>query len=109
MNYDNEIVRILLEVGERGLSVTKISRHVFNACNTLFAPIDYDDVHQYVAKYLLKNSKDQYSLFTRNKRGVYCLNLRSEQTCQLLFDFQDDNLQKDESKPDTGELSLSLF
>ena len=36
MQYDKEILRVLAEAGNEGLSVQKVSRHVFNACNSLF-------------------------------------------------------------------------
>lgn len=36
MNYDSEILFVLTEAGEKGLSVKKIARHVFNNCNGLF-------------------------------------------------------------------------
>ena len=108
MNYDREILRILTEVGDRGLSVAKISRHVHHACNSLFTPIDFEDVHKYVAQYLLRNSKNPDSIIEKTDRGVYHLNLRSQETQQLMLQFavhQDET----ESKNEPEDLSLSLF
>ena len=53
MQYDKEILRVLAEAGSEGLSVQKISRHVFNACNSLFNSLNQEDVHKYVQMYLV--------------------------------------------------------
>ena len=39
---------VLAEAGDDGLRVAKIAKHVLNACNSLFAPLGYDEVHAYV-------------------------------------------------------------
>ena len=70
MQYDKEILRVLAEAGDEGLSVQNISRHVFNACNSFFNPIDQDEVRRYVQSYLLKNSKTANALLAKNKKGV---------------------------------------
>ena len=44
MNYDREILRVLVEAGSEGLSVQKISRHVHYACNSFFNVIDFDEI-----------------------------------------------------------------
>ena len=106
-NYDREILKILKEVGEKGLSVTKISLHVHNACNTLFASVSYDEVHRYVAQFLLRNSKNPESIIEKTNRGIYRLNLRSQETQQLVLQFAEEPQLREEMK--TPDLSLSLF
>ena len=106
-NYDREILKILTEVGERGLSIAKLSLHVYNACNTLFASTGYEDVHRYVAQYLLRNSKSPDSIIEKAERGIYHLNLRSKETQQLMLQFVEELQPVAEEKPQ--DLSLSLF
>ena len=65
---------MLAEAGAEGLSVRKISRHVYNACNTLFHPITQEEVHKYVQSYLLKNSKADDPFIEKKRKGVYRLN-----------------------------------
>ena len=36
MEFDKEILRILMEAGTEGLSLQKVARHVFNAFNSFF-------------------------------------------------------------------------
>lgn len=91
MNYDDEIIRILLEAGVEGISIRKIARHVYNACNSLFEPEDYESVHGYVAKFLTKKSRDSKSAVIRAKiRGRYCLDMKRWKAQQaelaLMFD-----------------------
>ncbi|MBQ6681172.1 MAG: hypothetical protein IJM78_02970 [Prevotella sp.] len=108
MVYDKEILRILTEVGSRGLSVAKIARHVHHACNSLFVPIDYDDVHRYVAQFLLRNSKNPDSIIEKTDRGIYRMNLKSQETQQLMLQFaahDEDTVQETPAE----DLSLSLF
>ena len=55
--YNNEILKVLAEAGNDGLSVKKIARHVHNAHNTLFSNVSFDEVYAYVGQYLKRNSK----------------------------------------------------
>ena len=75
--YDTHIHRILAEVGNRGLNVRKITLHVYNSVNTLFEPVDKQDVHDYVLKYLSKHVKGNMPLLKRVSHGVYCFNPKS--------------------------------
>lgn len=108
MNYDREILRILVEVGDEGLSVQKISRHVFNACNSFFHPIRYTDVHHYVAQFLLRNSKSTGSMIEKAERGIYHLNMKNTKSQQLMLEFKD-TTSENALQPPSEDLSLSLF
>ena len=82
MNYDSEILFVLTEAGEKGLSVKKIARHVFNNCNGLFDVVPFEDVYHYVACYLKRNSKSNDSIIERTSiRGVYRLNQSNTLIC----------------------------
>ena len=108
MNYDHEILRVLVEAGSEGLSVQKIARHVHYACNSFFNVIDFDELHRYVAHFLLRNSKNPESLIEKTDRGVYHLNMKNTQTQQLMLEFRDTPLEEPTETP-TKDLSLGLF
>ena len=109
MNYDRIILHYLLEAGEKGIAVNKLSKHVFNASNSFFNTISYEEVHQYVAQFLAKNSKDTRSLIERTtQRGYYRLNMQSGESQQLMLNFAEDNEEAVEDKHYI-DLSLPLF
>ena len=109
--YDREILKVLLEAGSVGISVQKISRHVFNSCNSFFNPISFQDVHDYVLQYLQRNSKSDTSLITRtDQRGIYKLNLDNQEGRQLMLNFQEEKAAADSSQTaPVADQSLSLF
>ena len=105
MEYDRHILRILTEAGETGISVQKLALHVYNASNSLFEAASLEEVHRYVQQYLLRNSKSQESIIeSTGQRGYYRLNLRSQESQQLMLMFRDD-VDEGEEK----DLSLDLF
>ena len=73
MKYDRLIIEILMEAGSDGLTVRKVSRHVFNAVNGLFD----DAVHKLVRAFLLRHSKGASPALDRPKHGSYALNRRT--------------------------------
>ena len=86
----SDLIRVLSEASSEGLSVQKIARHVFNACNSLFYILDFEEVRAYVMQYLLRNSKNQNSIIERaERRGMYRLNYNSRETMQLMLQFND--------------------
>ena len=108
LDFDNKILQFLTEAGEDGLSVQKISRHVFNECNTFFETILFEDVHRYVQSFLLRNSKNPDSMIEKTgERGNYRLNPDNQESRQLMLLFRDDP-PEETSKPQE-DLSLSLF
>ena len=108
MTYDREIIKVLTEAGHDGLSLAKIVRHVYNASNTLFETVDFEDVYRYVFSWLQKNSKSSDSLVEKAERGIYRLNLNSNETSQLMLQFTDAVDETKDDKPQV-DLSLSLF
>lgn len=108
MDYDKEILRILTEAGMNGLTVAKVSRHVYNTFNSFFNAVSYDDVHRHVAQYLIRNSKNSESIVEKVGRGTYRLNMKSQETRQLMLQFTDEvEVTENSDKPE--DLSLSLF
>lgn len=107
-NYERHILRILTEAGTEGLSVAKIARHVYNASNTFFETVDFEEVHRFVSSYLLRNSKSADSLVEKTERGIYRLNANSAESRQLMLQFCDPE-EDDDAPARQEDLSLSLF
>ena len=103
MNYDREILRVLVEAGSEGLSVQKISRHVHYACNSFFNVIDFDELHRYVAQFLLRNSKNPESLIEKTDRGVYHLNMKNTNPAA------DAGIQRNTNRRSTGSFDKRPF
>lgn len=110
--YEQQILRILSEVGERGISVAMLAKHVYNLNCTLFSQPDLQEVHQSVQQYLLRNSKSPQSLIeSTGRRGYYRLNTRgSADARQLMFDFREEQpAPEPEPEQPQQDLSLCLF
>lgn len=114
MSYDQQILKVLTEAGERGVSVQAVAKHVYNMNCTFFFQPDYEEIHTCVQQYLLRNSKSPHSLVERTgRRGYYRLNVQgSEEACQLKLQFRDTK-EIEEERPKTDvkaqDLSLDLF
>ena len=88
MNYGNEIIAVLYEAGNDGLSVHKIALHIHNTHNTLFSPTAFAEVRLKVQAWLLRNSRGADSPVTHcGKRGKYRVNPDSPQLKQMLLEF----------------------
>jgi hypothetical protein len=75
VTYDQQILQVLTEAGEGGVSVQAIAKHVYNMNCTFFSQPDYEDIRSYVQQYLLRNSKSSQSLIeSTGRRGYYRLN-----------------------------------
>ena len=101
------------EVGERGISVSLLAKHVYNLNCTLFSQPDLQEVKQFVQQYLLKNSKSSLSLIeSTGRRGYYRLNTQNNADArQLMLEFHEEEIdmeEVEEEKP-KQDLSLSLF
>lgn len=110
--YEQQILRILADVGVRGISVRLLAKHVYNLNCTLFTQPDLQEIHNMVQQYLLRNSKSPQSLIeSTGRRGYYRLNTQgSADARQLLLDFRDEvtNDETENEKPQQ-DLSLDLF
>lgn len=116
--YDEQIIYILAKAGKRGMSVKKISMQLYNLNCTLFSVPDFGDMYKYVRNFILRNSKLSQPLFCKtNERGLYRLNTGSSMGRQLMINFAQQNEEnesieeknREETKNDTPDLSLSLF
>ena len=110
LSYDQQILSILTEAGEHGISVQTIAKHVYNMNCTFFFQPDYEEIRRYVQQYLLRNSKSSQSLIeSTGRRGYYRLNTAgSADALQMLLQFREEHEEKEEEKPQQ-DLSLDLF
>jgi hypothetical protein len=113
MTYEQQILHILSEVGERGISVSLLAKHVYNLNSTLFSQPDLQEVKQFVQQYLLKNSKSSLSLIeSTGRRGYYRLNTQNNADArQLMLEFREEEIEMEEVEEEKPkqDLSLSLF
>ena len=113
MTYEQQILHILSEVGERGISVSLLAKHVYNLNCTLFSQPDLQEVKQFVQQYLLKNSKSSLSLIeSTGRRGYYRLNNQNNADArQLMLEFREEEIEMEEVEEEKPkqDLSLSLF
>lgn len=110
MGYEKEILKILSEAGESGLSVQKIALHVHHSCNSLFNNVTYESVRREVIRFLINNSRKSGSIIEKtNRRGIYRLNIRNVNIGQFTFSFGE--AEKEESIDNTpyDGKQLSLF
>ena len=110
--YEQHILRVLSDVGERGISVRLLAKHVYNLSCTLFHQPDFREVYDYTQRYLLNHSRSPRSVIERaGKRGYYRLNTGGSQEARqlvLMFHNEEDTLTKDDDKT-VQDLSLNLF
>ena len=85
MQYDKEILQVLIEAGCEGISVQKISRQQF----------------------LRRNCKTDTSLVEKTKKGIYRLNVNNGMTQQLFLQFREDREIVEETPE--KDYSLDLF
>ncbi len=111
MTYDQQILQVLTEAGECGVSVQAIAKHVYNMNCTFFVQPDFEEIRTYVQQYLLRNSKSQQSLIeSTGRRGYYRLNTEgSADARQLLLQFRDEKEEEREEEKPQQDLSLDLF
>jgi len=83
-DYTAHIVRILYEAGDDGLRLRLLSRHVFNAVNSFFEPVDREEVHKRVAAFVPAHAQGRSPLFERCSHGVYRLCHQSEEVRAIL-------------------------
>ena len=113
MTYDQQILSILTSVGDKGISVMQVSKHVYNMNLSFFYTPDFNEIRAYVQQYLLKNSKLPQSLIeSTGRRGYYRLNTKNNADArQLMLAFREheqaETAEKEE-KP-SCDLSLNLF
>lgn len=111
MTYDQQILKVLTEAGEYGVSVQAVAKHVYNMNCTFFTQPDYEEIRSYVQQFLLKNSKSNLSLIENTgRRGYYRLNTTgSADARQMMLQFREEKIEEKEEEKPQQDLSLDLF
>ena len=113
MTYDKQILEILTKVGEQGIGVQQLAKHVYNMNCTLFSQPELQEVHNYVQQYLLRNSKSSRSLVeSTGRRGYYRLNTQNNDDARqlvLMFREHDEAESSEKDEKPQHDFSLSLF
>ena len=99
---DKDILKVLTEAGDRGLSLQKIALYAYNSQNSLFQKYEKEEVKGYVIRFLRQNTRYPGSLIQKISRGVYRLNPNSDQGRQLLLSFEE---EIQEQKTNTSTLN----
>ena len=75
--YKQQVLKILFDVGERGMSAALLSKHVYNLNCTFFFQPDVDEIRRWVWSYLQRNARSRRPLIERTGRhGYYRLSKR---------------------------------
>ena len=111
MTYDRQILQILSEVGERGISVQLLAKHLYNLNTSLFFTQNLEEIRAYTQQFLLKNSKSSQSLIENTgRRGFYRLNTSNNADArQLVLEFREPAVEEKEEEKPVVDLSLNLF
>jgi hypothetical protein len=113
MNYDKQILDIFTQVGEHGISVQVLTKHIYNLNVSFFFQPSQDDIYRYVQNYVRRHSGQKISLLERISYGNYRLNMNNNSDArQLILEFQEE--QKSDTVDGVPEqpsvdLSLNLF
>lgn len=111
MDLDKEIIRTLVRAGEKGLKSEKIALHVYNACNSMFTPLNYRDVHMYVIQYLVNGVRKRNPIIERcSGYGVYRLNFKAKNVKKIVLKFSErQHMLESEEEEHIEDLSLPLL
>lgn len=113
--YTRQILEVLSKVGEQGLGIHMIAKHVYNMNCTLFAQPDPQKVYQSVQQFLWYHSKSEHSVIEHTeRRGFYRIREKKrEPVRQLLLAFTDmedqTEMQPKEDSPSAAFQQPSLF
>ena len=104
MTYDKQILQILIEVGEKGISVQQMSKHIFNQNVSLFYTPDFEEIRTYVHK------SDLSLIESTGQRGCYRLNTQHNADArQLIIEFRESRQTEEKEEKPAVDLSLDLF
>ena len=106
---DKDILKVLTEAGDRGLSLQKIVLYAYNSQNSLFQKYEKEEVKGYVIRFLRQNTRYPGSLIQKISRGVYRLNPNSDQGRQLLLSFEEEIQEQKTNTSTLNELCLTTL
>lgn len=75
MLNEQQIVELLAKTGDKGLTCKKLAKHIYNANNSLFETVSFEDIYRELQAYLNKKTKTRYSYIEKTGEwGYYRLN-----------------------------------
>lgn len=105
--YEQHILKILYDVGKRGISVSLLAKHVYNMSCTLFSRPDFNEVLRYVRNFVVRNTRSNGGLLEHTGRwGYYCLNAKG--MAMMRQQFAGDEAAADSKKEEEESRQLSL-
>ena len=95
--YKQQVLRILLDVGQRGMSAALLSRHVYNLNTTFFFQPDIDEIRRKVWAFLQRNAHSRRPLVEHTDRhGYYRLSRRGIIYTRKMLASLSDDIHSDE-------------
>lgn len=111
LTFSDDILRVLIEAGEKGLRLQKIVLHVYNCHNSLFESVPLEEVRKGVVSYLRHHCRHSDDLIEKTNRGVYKINVRSSfwRQLRIQFDTQTDGQNDETVKRMSEDKGPTLF
>lgn len=113
MLNEQQIVELLAKAGTRGMTCKKLAKHLYNANNSLFETLSFDDIYRELQAYFYKKTKTRNSYIEKTGQwGYYRLNVEKLNTSLgWLIDYNDEEKEQAEEKNNTVDNTryLSLF
>lgn len=103
-----------MDVGQRGISIAALTKHVYNMNSTFFYQPDIQKINVFVRQYVWRNSRSAHPMIEHmEKRGYYRLKKnRMNDVQQMILCFSNDDKREkadDTANKAVADLSLSLF
>lgn len=110
MLNEQQILELLAKVGDKGITCKKLARHLYNANNSLFEAVSFDDIYRDLQAYLIKKSKHKHPYIEKTgKWGYYRLNKRRLKETMGWMVEEAEKDAPDEEKKETPDNYPSLF
>lgn len=90
MDYDKDIINLLILAGSKGISVKKISQYVFYNSNTFFDAVPYEEVLSEVKRFIHRGIRRKHPFLEHaEKRSLYRINIHTKEGRQLLAKYKE--------------------
>ena len=106
--YKQQVLKILMVVGERGMSASLLSKHVYNLNCSLFFQPDVDEIRRWVWSFLQRNARSKRPLVERTGRhGYYRLTRRGITFVRQQLLPADNDQEEEKESPDQRQVDTS--
>lgn len=89
MNYDKDIIELLIMAGPKGISIKKISQYVFYNRNSFFDAVSYEEVFAEVRRYVYNGLRLKNPTLEHADSRHYRICNRTQEGRQLLLQYKD--------------------